>query len=132
LILFADTSYYLALLYAGDENHQAARSFTSGFDGELVTTCWVVTELANALSKGSNRRSFMALLDDLRNDKRVQIVPANADLFDRGLELYLRRNDKDGSLTDCISFVVMEDLGLMDALTTGRHFEQAGFHVVLT
>jgi hypothetical protein len=53
-------------------------------------------------------------------------------LFERGLSLYLRRMDKDWSLTDCVSFVVMEEMALTDALTGDRHFEQAGFHVLLS
>jgi predicted nucleic acid-binding protein len=48
-------------------------------------------------------------------------------LFDRGLELYEQRPDKKWSLTDCISFVVMKDEGLQEALTGDEHFQQAGF-----
>ena len=97
----------------------------------MVTTAWIVTELANALAKGANRQSFASLLEDLRSDERVQIIPADSRLFESGLGLYLRRMDKDWSLTDCISFAVMEQMGLTNALTGDRHFEQAGFSVVL-
>jgi len=48
-----------------------------------------------------------------------------------GLELYARRPDKSWSLTDCISFVVMTDRGLTEALTGDHHFEQAGFRALL-
>ena len=61
----------------------------------------------------------------------MKIIPATADLFDRGVQLYAERADKEWSLTDCISFVVMADEGLADALTGDHHFEQAGFKALL-
>ena len=131
ITVFADTSYYIALLHARDDNHHKAKAYTDHFDGRMITTAWIVAELANALAKGANRRSFADLLHDLEGDERVQIRPASDDLFKRGLSLYLRRTDKDWSLTDCISFVVMEEMRLNDALTADRHFEQAGFTVLL-
>lgn len=61
----------------------------------------------------------------------MTIVPFSAELFDRGIAPYSERRDKDWSLTDCISFVVMQEHGLTDALTSDRHFEQAGFRRLL-
>jgi predicted nucleic acid-binding protein len=58
-------------------------------------------------------------------------VPASPELFQRGVELFRARPDKEWSLTDCISFVVMTEKGLSEALTGDRHFEQAGFHALL-
>jgi hypothetical protein len=129
--VFADTSYYIALLHIGDEYHAQARSYTEGFDGRMVTTAWIITETGNALAKGANRRSFVTLLADLENDDRVQIVAPTQSLFQKGLDLYRSRMDKDWSLTDCTSFVVMQETGLTQALTADRHFEQAGFSVLL-
>ena len=60
-----------------------------------------------------------------------EIVPASPELFYRGIELFRVRPDKDWSLTDCISFVVMTDRGLSEALTGDKHFEQAGFKALL-
>ena len=62
----------------------------------------------------------------------LKLSPPSAELFDRGCELYTSRSDKEWSLTDCISFVVMKERGLTDALTPDRHFEQAGFKVLLS
>ena len=47
--------------------------------------------------------------------------------MEEGLGLYESRPDKEWSLTDCISFVVMKKEGIVEALTEDRHFEQAGF-----
>jgi hypothetical protein len=52
-------------------------------------------------------------------------------MLDRGLTLFSRRPDKEWSLTDCTSFVVMQQERLTDALTTDHHFEQAGFRALL-
>jgi uncharacterized protein len=130
--VFADTSYYLALVNPADQHHAAVRQWTSGFAGRSVTTAWVVAELANAMSKTAHRPFFLSLLHDLQTDPRVTIVPPAKDVFDSGLDLYSRRCDKDWSLTDCISFVVMEKCGMEDAATLDRHFLQAGFHLVVT
>ena len=74
---------------------------------------------------------FVQLYRDLADDRRVTIVPPAQDLFDEGIELYAQCPDKDWSLIDCISFVVMREYNLTDALTADRHFEQAGFRVLL-
>jgi uncharacterized protein len=128
--VFADTSYYLALVNSSDEHHSIVCRWTSEFSGTTVTTAWVITELANAMSQSENRPFFLSLLRDLRNDARVTVVPPTTDVFDRALELFSHRPDKDWSLTDCISFLVMGDLALNDAATLDRHFSQAGFHVL--
>jgi uncharacterized protein len=96
-----------------------------------VTTAWVITELANAMSQAANRPFFLSLLRDLQNDVRVTVIPPTAETFARGLELYARRPDKNWSLTDCISFLVMQDHGVTDAATLDHHFSQAGFKVVI-
>ena len=67
------------------------------------------------------------MLARLRAEPEAEVIPPEAALFDRGCELYATRSDKNWSLTDCISFVVMKERGLTDALTADRHFEQAGF-----
>ncbi len=90
-----------------------------------------MTELANSLSRGRNRQLFLELFQELQNDSRVTILPPSADQYHRGLDLYARRLDKDWSLTDCISFEVMQQSDLTEALTADHHFEQAGFNILL-
>jgi hypothetical protein len=129
--VFADTFYFLALSNTRDEAHSRAAAWTRTFAGRLVTTAWVLTEYANHMSNPRNRQEFIALLRDLRASDRVTIVPADQSLWDDGVRLYAARPDKEWSLTDCISFVVMERDGLRDALTGDHHFEQAGFVALL-
>ncbi len=130
--VFADTAYYVALTNPRDQHYSVARDFTSAFDGAFVTTAWVLTEVANFLSApAANRQLFLSLLDELRTDSRVAIVGASEHWFDRGLELFRQRPDKEFSLTDCISFAVMQQRGLTEALSSDHHFEQAGFTILL-
>jgi hypothetical protein len=70
-------------------------------------------------------------LETLRESHDVLIVAPTLELFERGVEMFRQRPDKEWSLTDCISFVVMRDENIVDALTGDRHFEQAGFRALL-
>ena len=128
--VFADTSYYLALLVARDETHRAAVELTRQLRGQIVTTGWVLMEFANAVSKSRRRHYFPSLWDDLKQNPQMLIIPSNEALFDEGIELYRSRPDKDWSLTDCISFLVMERESITEALTGDHHFEQAGFTIL--
>jgi uncharacterized protein len=58
-------------------------------------------------------------------------VPVNALLFERALTLFGARSDNEWGMTDCISFVVMQERNLTHALTTDGHFDQAGFENLL-
>jgi predicted nucleic acid-binding protein len=128
---FADTFYYLAILDPTDEAHQRTLALSEKRRGHVITTAWILTEVADALCEPANRSVFTTLLALLRSDQDTEIIPPDKDLFDRGLDLYARRTDKGWSLTDCISFVVMTDRGLTEALTGDHHFEQAGFRALL-
>jgi uncharacterized protein len=128
---FADTSYYLALLTPGDEHHSAALQCSLGTAGIIVVTDFVLLEVGNTLSRSRRRAAFPELVRNLRADPDTEIVPLSQELLDKGLDLYARRPDQEWSLTDCISFVVMGEHGLTEALTADHHFEQAGFTVLL-
>lgn len=128
---FADSFYFLALFNPRDAAHGRAVTAAQSLAGGLVTTDWVLTEVADALCDPANRTACAEMLDELRRSSRVEVEPASRDLFERGWSLYRDRTDKAWSLTDCISFVVMQDRGLAEALTGDRHFEQAGFHALL-
>ena len=127
---FADTFYFLALLNPKDSAHAAAMAHSFG-PGGIVTTEWVLTELADAMAWRTKRKGFIDLHRLLRSDPDVDIVPAGSELFVRGVEFFAARPDKDWSLTDCISFIVMQDREIEEALTGDHHFEQAGFRALL-
>jgi len=129
--IFADTFYFLALLSPTDQAYQRALSATLNQRAKLVTTAWVLTELANALCRHELRAGFMQTLGALRSDPSVVIVAPEQRWFDAAIQMYSTRPDKDWSLTDCVSFVIMQDRGIAEALTGDRHFEQAGFKALL-
>src|SRR5207249_247751 len=110
--------------------HERAKAL-SGEPMLLLTTAWVMSELAAYLADPPNRPLFTTLLKGVRESPVVEFVTATADLFDAGAELYAQRPDKAWSLVDCISFILMQREGLTEALTGDRHFEQAGYKALL-
>jgi predicted nucleic acid-binding protein len=132
--IFLDASHPIALLWTADQHHRAAARIAAELKAKpvpLITTRAVLLEIGNALAKPHVRRLAAELLASLDADGRTEIVPVDEALFFRGLELFRNRPDKAWSLTDCISFTVMKERGLTQALTSDQHFEQAGFTALL-
>ena len=132
--LFLDTSYVIALAVERDTHHSRAVQLADRVEEEntrIVTTRPVVLEIGNYLSKPNRRSQVISYVETLEQEPAVEIVPLTKDLFQRGFELYRQRPDKTWGLTDCISFIVMRDRGIQEALTTDRDFKQAGFNALL-
>jgi len=129
--VFADTSFFLASLNPDDELHDQAIALSREVQALRLTTAFVLLEVANAMSRAGQRPQFVEFYTRLKKHSRARIVPISQELFDRGYDLYASRKDKDWSLTDCISFIVMSDAGLSDALSHDHHFEQAGYKALL-
>ena len=129
--VFADTFYFLAVLNRHDPAHDVALEFYGDDSLNFITTEWVLTEVGDATAAPPARQKFKELTEVLTGDDHVKIITASHQLFERGSALYFQRPDKKWSLTDCISFVVMSDEGLLHALTGDRHFGQAGFNILL-
>ena len=127
---FADTFFYLALLNDADPRHLRALA-ESKIARPILTTEFILVELGNACARAEDHADFLALVAGMRASSRVKIIPVSSELLERGLELMRERSDKDWSLTDCISFVVMAEAELQEALTGDQHFEQAGFKALL-
>jgi predicted nucleic acid-binding protein len=131
-----DFDFRRQLLFSGvfnprDSAHEAAIRASRELVGNLITTDWVLAEVADALSDPVNRGGCVEMIDDLRHSRRVEVFPATRTSFELGWELFGQRPDKNWSLTDCISFVVMRDRNVTEALTGDHHFEQAGFRALL-
>jgi predicted nucleic acid-binding protein len=129
--VFADAFYLIALSNPADTHHDAAVRASASLSSRLITTRHVLIEVADALSAPLFRAEVARFLCDLAADPCVEVIAPDDSLFDRGLDLYSQRPDKAWSLTDCISFVVMTERGLTEALTGDHHFEQAGFRALL-
>ena len=129
--VFADTFYFLALLDSREARHQRALDASRTAELRLVTTEWVLAEFGDAYCHPQDRTDFVELYRSLLSHRRVRIIPSDTRLFNRGVDFFQQRPDKEWSLTDCISFVVMSDEGITKALTGDKHFEQAGFIALL-
>jgi predicted nucleic acid-binding protein len=125
--VFADSFYFVALMSERDEGHARAVAFTQSSRVALITSEWILIEVGDALSQVNRRADFVKLLENLRKNPRVTIIDATHDVFVRGVRLFAARSDKEWSLTDCTSFVLMEEHSLQEALTADHHFQQAGF-----
>ena len=130
-LVFADTWFFLALFSSKDQGHQRAVRFLKKNRRPMLTTARVITELADALASPVDKPLFLRARGFLFGNTRLEIVEAGRTVFENGLALYSSRLDKGWSLTDCISFDVMKQRGVRDALTADRHFEQAGFRAML-
>ena len=128
--VFADTFYFLALLNKNDKAHAKALQYSALIE-RLITTEWVLTELADGLASSRHRSMFLQTRQELLADADVQVIPLDVRLHEEGIRLYASRADKEWSLTDCISFVVMRREAVTEALTGDHHFEQAGFVALL-
>ena len=131
--VFLDASYAIALSSVKDQYHQQAVMLSEKLETEevrLLTTRAVILEIGNALSKQRYRSAAIELLTSLAEDPTVEIIPLSEELFERAFRFYQSRQDKEWGITDCISFVVMQERGLTEALTTDEHFLQAGFRAL--
>src|SRR5450759_404697 len=132
--VFLDTSYAVALSAPNDENHRRAEKLADELEADgaqFVTTRAILLEIGNALAKLRYRQAAVTLLSAIENDPKVKIVPASEELYQRAIELYRSRLDKEWGLIDCMSFVAMNDENITVALTTDDHFRQAGFRSLL-
>lgn len=132
--IFLDTSYAIALSAGTDQHHDRALELADQLESTttaLVTTRAVLVEIGNALARLRYRRAAIELLDAIEDDPVIEIVALTENLYDKAYKLYSSRPDKEWGMTDCVSFVVMQQRGLTDALTADIHFRQAGFHPLL-
>jgi predicted nucleic acid-binding protein len=129
--VFADSFHFLALLNRNEPAHERAVLEHRRKWQSIVTTDCVILEIGDALCAPRDHDDFLALHESLQADGRINIVRLTPELLSKGIRRFQERPDKDWPLTDCISFVVMEESGLHDALTADQHFEQAGFKALL-
>ena len=129
MTVFMDTYGLIAWINTRDAAHQRVKSYLDSYSGNIVTTEWVLLEFADAFSPSKAKPFAIEAI------KRIHRLPMFLVGFEpavrqAGFDLYETRSDKDWSLTDCVSFSVMTQRGLSEALTADHHFEQAGFRAV--
>ncbi len=130
-VVFADAFYFVARLNRHDQHHERVLNFSRDFRAHLLTSDWVLMEVADALAQSECRARVRDFILHLRATAACEIVPASRELQDRALDFYHQHADKQWTLTDCVSFVIMRERQLTDALTGDKRFEQAGFTALL-
>ncbi len=133
-LTFIDTVGWIASLNRSDNLHVAAiRCFQllAQSNTPLLTTSLVLAEVGNGLSRFPLRRLMAPFRQRLQQSTRIDVVHIDSSLFERGWLLYEQRPDKEWGLVDCISFVLMQERGVLHAITNDHHFEQAGFITLL-
>lgn len=132
--VFLDASYAIALSSPKDKYHQQAISLANIIEEnktKMITTRAVLIEIGNALAKSKYRQACVELITSIENDTTIEIIPVSEHLIQRAFELFQQRMDKEWGITDCISFIVMKDYAIADALSTDDHFRQSGFNALL-
>jgi predicted nucleic acid-binding protein len=133
-IIFADSSYWIALLNPDDRLHDRACEISAQTGAALVVTSeMVLTEVLNHLSgcRTSLRRAVATAVEDIYDDANCRVVPQTTEQFRSALRLFKQRDDKRWSLTDCASMLIMQAEDIHEALTHDNHFAQAGFTALL-
>ena len=124
---FADTAIYAALFNRKDRDHALAVQLARDFPGRTVTTDFVILELSAVMAEPPGRAEFVRFFDGLPARQRTEVIPLGLDLYRYGIDFYRHRADKGWSLTNCISFGVMSQRDIDEALTGDHHFAEAGF-----
>lgn len=131
---FLDTGYLIALFSGKDAFHAQAVSLQAKAVREsrrLITTDAVIFEVGAAFSRVAMRSAGAAIMRTLQSDPVIEVVPTSAARRNDAIDLFALHQDKDWSLCDCLSFLLMRERGVDQALAADHHFTQAGFVALL-
>lgn len=128
--VFLDSSYLIALEVKRDQDHEQARDHWESISSSIprmLTTSFVFDEVVTSLNSDGYHDKAVEIGTFLLSSKSVRFLPVGKQLFEAGWTYLQQHPDKNYSLTDCISFVVMERRKISTAFTFDHHFVQAGF-----
>ncbi|MFQ5730764.1 MAG: type II toxin-antitoxin system VapC family toxin [Planctomycetaceae bacterium] len=128
--VFLDTGYILALELANDQHHRDATEHWASIAAALpplVTTTFVVGEVLAFFNTRGYHEKAILIGSRILESRGVDVVSVDRPLFDLAWSYFQRHDDKRYSMTDCISFIVMQQRGIVTALTFDKHFRQAQF-----
>ncbi|MDZ7342677.1 MAG: PIN domain-containing protein [candidate division KSB1 bacterium] len=130
--IFIDTVFVIALVSPNDQYHAQAMALSKKYENApMLITEAVLMEIGNALAKDYKQEAIAIIKAFRSSGDDVIIIEQNSQLFLKGFEMYEKYKDKAWSLVDCISFVVMRENKVTEALTTDDHFKQAGFKILM-
>jgi predicted nucleic acid-binding protein len=123
--------FVIALINPRDQYHPMAAELAAKYENNpLLVTDAVLLEIGNGLAR-NYKPEAVEVIEDFFDSEEVEIVRLTPELFERAFDLYRKYQDKDWGLIDCLSFVVMTDWDVTEALTFDQHFEQAGFKALM-
>ncbi len=131
-IYFLDTSYILALEIKNEADHkQVLQNWVILAQSKpvLVTTTYIFDEIVTFFNSRNLHHKAVEVGNRLLSSPDIELVEINTTLFNQGWQYFQKYQDKSYSLTDCLSFIVMEERGIITALTLDHHFIQAGFQI---
>jgi uncharacterized protein len=132
---FLDTNGWLALLNATDTLHQKADAFWHEIvrsNSVIVLSDWIIAETGNGLARSNNKHRFVEAVTLIQSSNQSEVVFIDPVILDKSLTLFDQHQDKSWGLVDCTSFVLMNEMDISKALTSDRHYTQAGFTALLT
>jgi hypothetical protein len=132
--LFIDTGGFYALVSPDSMSHEIAVTILQDAAYQrrrAVTTDYVIDETATLLRARGLTKLLVEFFRVCDESAALAIEWTSPDRFAAARKFMLKHLDQDFSFTDCVSFVVMRELGLFDALATDRHFRIAGFNPLL-
>lgn len=132
--IFLDTSFAIAVVSKKDQLYQKANVWLDKIEASnisVITTQAILLEIGNALFKSAFRQVGIGLLKHYENDPNTKIISLTNEIYNKAFELFSDRQDKEWGLIDCVSFVVMQEQEITEALTADEHFIQAGFRALL-
>jgi uncharacterized protein len=131
--IFIDTSFITALCASQERWHADAQACWASVVGQrrrFVTTTFVLDEVVTFLNTRGHHALAVETGQQILESPAFGLIHVEDGLLSRGWDYFVRHSDKRYSLTDCISFVVMQERSVASALAFDHHFVQAGFQVL--
>lgn len=125
--MLLDTSGLFCYHHKDEPGNEAAQTLFEAAGAKLTHSYVLAEFVALATARGLPRRPVLAFLTALVQHPEVEVIWVNEALHQEAVHLLEARLDKQYSLSDAVSFVLMQRRGMREALTTDHHFEQAGF-----
>jgi len=130
-MVFVDANFIIARVNERDELHSKALELRERYaNREWLTTDCVLLEVGNSLARNF-REKAVEIIESFLEYEKITVVSLDPNLFARAFGLYRQRDDKSWGLIDCVSFIVMNDFAVNEALAYDSHFQQAGFSALM-
>jgi predicted nucleic acid-binding protein len=129
--MLLDTSGLACCLDADDHRHGDAVELYQAAAVKLTHNCFIAEFVALSQARGLSRVPSLAFAAATTTDPEIEVVWVDPALHDEALAFLQSQLDKSYSLCDAVSFLLMRRHGIQDALSTDRHFEQAGYRRLL-